>query len=1155
MRSMSHYSLYQSNYLEDLVESVLPVMDQGGLFDESLWIIVQNRNMAEWLKLEMARRKGICARMEFLLPDQAVRRLAEGFPAGRSDRPLLFMDTLKVRVYLELKEILAQKTLPAGYEPLLPLVADQGGIDSEGEKSISQGNIFALADKVAGLFIHYGMNSQGLSDAWERGVLLEKSPGRQKEHEVWQRDLWLRLFSTGPRRKKAPLLMSSLVSTIVGSPDDQASAPAGAWSGGSQFPQRILLFGSAFLSERYTSFFLFMSRFVEVHHALLTASRCFIPGHEREGCQEGFLRDWGRLSSGFCGMLRGRVTGQDLFRDRGGEGVLGRLQNSLAQGELPVPQAPDETFQVISVPGVRREVEVLKDRILHLLTRDGALQLPEICVLAPDINQYRTAIEGVFQDEQHGTALPYHILDLTVSRESPLIDGTERLWTLAQGRFSLEEVFPLLRNPCFQAAAGAEPQDLELWEKVIQEKEIRWGFSPEERSARGAFPSGINTWEQGIQAILDDLRTNTEWEGQILMARARLAAWMEGLHERLARLVRAGRTQSLAAWVAETEKLFEDFLKPRPEEDQDNRDRRSLRLVYQQIQQLADDLALTKHPFSFSSFRLIYKEIFSRLSQRKGAYLTRGISFSSFKPLRAIPFKHIFVLGLNEGVFPGREEALSFDLRSLFTDIKIDMSPRESDRFAFLELLISARESLTLMYHGRDPQQGSPREPSTLVQRVMEAVFVRPGAEEEDHRIQEEALHRWNPRYYPAADSASPEKRPPSFNRRGWRELRSFLRRKGPAERETPGKGITGASSPPRGAADERLDLTVDDLLAFMKNPVRHYAEKGLGLFFGDKNLPEENSLEKMDPEFFESLSLYEDLLMRDDLLSSETTPEDLAQGFVEELAARESLSDGWLREYYRDVFLRQIKEFFFQRKAFGLNNKGGSAFLCRMGESRPQDPVWAYLPPWEGETREGLPYRLTGSLSSLRFDSREKELWMLGFCPSPQPRVKHWMKQYLQALCCAAHVEKGRGLEGAAQRNPMRPEKYQLHLLGPRIMPRLSLVPGSTELPPGEEGPRPWIPEDQLNRLVSLYEEGLHRYLPWETGVMDTLVKEAEKKGWEAAVKGARGNWTNRHDRRDYRRERDALYQTLLGDPPPDWEDPLLKEYVQEILPLLNKG
>jgi exodeoxyribonuclease V gamma subunit len=78
----------------------------------------------------------------------------------------------------------------------------------------------------------------------------------------------------------------------------------------------------------------------------------------------------------------------------------------------------------------------------------------------------------------------------------------------------------------------------------------------------------------------------------------------------------------------------------------------------------------------------------SGLSQR---FFAGAVTFATLMPMRAIPFRHVCLLGLNDGDYPRTRVPMDFDLMG--RDYRPgDRSRREDDRYLFLEALLSARE-------------------------------------------------------------------------------------------------------------------------------------------------------------------------------------------------------------------------------------------------------------------------------------------------------------------------------------------------------------------------------------------------------------------------------------------------------------------------------
>jgi exodeoxyribonuclease V gamma subunit len=103
-----------------------------------------------------------------------------------------------------------------------------------------------------------------------------------------------------------------------------------------------------------------------------------------------------------------------------------------------------------------------------------------------------------------------------------------------------------------------------------------------------------------------------------------------------------------------------------------------------------------------------------RIGGERGQHLARGVAVASFVPMRAIPFRAIFLVGLCHGAFPSAPRRDELDLRAA-RRLPGDVSPREQDLYMFLETLLGARERLVLSYVARDELTGDRLEPSSVI--------------------------------------------------------------------------------------------------------------------------------------------------------------------------------------------------------------------------------------------------------------------------------------------------------------------------------------------------------------------------------------------------------------------------------------------------------
>lgn len=99
---------------------------------------------------------------------------------------------------------------------------------------------------------------------------------------------------------------------------------------------------------------------------------------------------------------------------------------------------------------------------------------------------------------------------------------------------------------------------------------------------------------------------------------------------------------------------------------------------------------------------------------------TGQITFSQIGHIRPVPYQLIVMLNLDSGKFPNRNTQLPFDLMSLLKPLLGDRSRLEDDQGAFLDAVLLAQEHLWLFYNGFDVSDGEVREPSSVLQELIQ---------------------------------------------------------------------------------------------------------------------------------------------------------------------------------------------------------------------------------------------------------------------------------------------------------------------------------------------------------------------------------------------------------------------------------------------------
>ncbi len=445
----------------------------------------------------------------------------------------------------------------------------------------------------------------------------------------------------------------------------------------------------------------------------------------------------------------GETLSIDLFETPRATNLLGRIQTDLlelvSQAEIEAerrevdPQDDSLRFTVAHTP--LREVEILQDQLLAAFDADPTLRPRDVIVMVPDMADYAPAIGAVFGriDRDDPRWLPFAISDRPERETHPMLRALEALLHLPESRLAASEVMDLLEVDALRARFGIAAEDLSRLHHWIETAGIRWGIDGAHRHAFG-LPEGVeqNSWRFGLDRLLYAhlAGMDADWRGIVPVAGldggsaeaiGPLHALLDGLDHWRARL---GESRNPAAWVACFEELVEAFFDPEaiPREDDANplAERETAVSLRDRVLDatrgwLADCRAAAfEEPIGIETARSAWLERLDehRLSQR---FLVGSVNFATLMPMRAIPFRQVYLLGMSDAAYPRRRPSADFDLMA-GRYRPGDRSRREDDRYLFLEALLSARDRFWISWVGRDVRDNHETPASVLVNQLRDHV-------------------------------------------------------------------------------------------------------------------------------------------------------------------------------------------------------------------------------------------------------------------------------------------------------------------------------------------------------------------------------------------------------------------------------------------------
>jgi len=382
-----------------------------------------------------------------------------------------------------------------------------------------------------------------------------------------------------------------------------------------------------------------------------------------------------------------------------------------------------------------------------------------------------------------------------------------------------------------------------------------------------------NSWERGFDRILEGMALSEEekpfeapfplFNESDAQSAGKLMRIIRSLHRDVNNLT--GVKLRLEEWVLIWETIMDTYLSPADDSGRDERDRLRLKGCFRDILNMVNELEnldyLSDRNFDFFMFKSLLTEFIQKSGGSRGRYLTQGISCASLKPLRAVPFKVIMVLGMNEESFPAADEALSFDLKEteqVRAVTSIDLSRRTSDKYSFLEVFLSAGEKVVLFYTGRNNVDNETLQPSSLIAELgtfIEDHFKVDGRENcFTALVEQEKLQPFDRDYFSDESSLF------SYSKRDF-ELAGIYY----GARRAPEAAHEIESLTPSGEG-EVLEITFQDLISFLRNPLKFFFNRSCGVFMEENELKEEDTEENVDPDFFLERAFLEHILLERDL-------------------------------------------------------------------------------------------------------------------------------------------------------------------------------------------------------------------------------------------------------------------------------------------------
>ncbi len=448
-----------------------------------------------------------------------------------------------------------------------------------------------------------------------------------------------------------------------------------------------------------------------------------------------------------------------------GPANLKRMQQALQEGgEITLDPNDHDSLAIHVCHSPRREVEVLRDRLLHLFDTTD-LRAGDVAIVTPDPETYQPFIEEVFgeEDDTH-RKIAVHVGGVRRNPEYVGADLFLQGLSFIGSRFKAPDVLDWLEaGPILGETADRSGQRGTLHQWIIRQH-IRWGIDKEQLHRDNIPLSGRHTWRHGVdrlllswltaegeQVAIGDLLSGSTVagsdSGELLGRLAAVISALANLQEE------AQSPRTIPDWIPVLERFLNTAFIP---SDDEKASTRMIRQTLADLQVMAAELKISQE----IDLAVVKRYLNTQLEQTGlgRAWQAGKVTFTGMVALHQFPYRAVAVLGLNDGNLPARTPVPSFDLIPVYPRMG-DRSRRDAERQLFVDYLLTPDRMLHLSYTGRRQRDNNRLAPSVMLTMLEDYLLstVSPGQNQQVQKLtQEHALQPFNTRYFRYKSSDDP---------------------------------------------------------------------------------------------------------------------------------------------------------------------------------------------------------------------------------------------------------------------------------------------------------------------------------------------------------------------------------------------------------------
>ncbi|MFI4819081.1 MAG: exodeoxyribonuclease V subunit gamma [Enterobacterales bacterium] len=385
----------------------------------------------------------------------------------------------------------------------------------------------------------------------------------------------------------------------------------------------------------------------------------------------------------------------------------------------------DYSININACSSYYKEIEILYDKLLLIMSKDLTLKPQDIIVMATDINNYIPSIKSIFGNYNLKNNLPFYISDIISKKINIISKAFIKLLDLPFMKLSSKEILKFLEVKSISYKFNINNKEIDILKKWIFESGIKLDLDEEKNNQLISNVNNFNTWNFGLNRMFlgYSMKSKYGYWNKILPYDKTygLSSILLGNFYNLISNLKYFKKillkpKKIKYWFSISEKIISSFFCSTSYKEEN-----VLMTIKSKWKKVLKYCLKSKFKEKIS-IKLIKEELFNKLKKEKiiNNFLFGKINFCNLKSMSSINFRIVCILGINDNIVKYNDYKNNFNL--IYKHPRIGDKKIENYKYLFLESIMSSKEIFYVSFIGNNIKNNNINTPSMFINELIDYI-------------------------------------------------------------------------------------------------------------------------------------------------------------------------------------------------------------------------------------------------------------------------------------------------------------------------------------------------------------------------------------------------------------------------------------------------